>query len=801
MSIVVNGSGSLSSGLTGCQSYNLSVDVTGYNYNIYFFTIAENLNNNNIVIGVHNGIASLQNPSLYVYDDSNYQNVVSPVDNKATINFYLPNSYVTNEGNTNPFNLVNGNNYYISFFGANSASDIHYFFYELFTYTAPPQFVHNNFKFTPLNNSYVSVDGFVDSTGVTTLVVPETATDTDSKVWNVTAVSRNAFNVASLTSITVKSNITSFFALSFAYCTSLTSLILEEGLVTLADVNNLFTGWSGFNGCTSLTSVTIPSTVKFVGEYAFGDCSSLTTVTFSATTLLPTTIYSNAFNGGSTVARGIYNSSVTNANDNSILDQDGSTHNISFYFVNGASAVGATTFNDGNFVYTILDSTTARLDSAVAPSATYLFKPTATDPGTSTIYNVVEINAGAFLDDTTVTNILVPSSVIKIGSGAFEGCTNLEYVSFKHVTELPEIDLNAFLTGFSTGTKAQHNDSVTNLNAIPNGSGVTVTLSSLFGGGVTDLIIYSGSSGTGSGVTTLYSNSNNTISFTYNLNQFPLSDYIAQWFTLGYANADDGNVNISDTGGTGSFTDPTTYTYTGGNLTVDQATGLVSTNFYLPPIGTVLTNSQYPSPFTLEPGTYYLGAWVYSNATSSVQVANFKIQVQAELVCFKEDSKILTNNGYVAVQNLRNGDLVKTSKNGFVPVHAVGKRRIQHVASESRIKDQLYKCSKDKYPELTEDLVITGCHSILVDNFTSQAQREKTIQVNGAAYVTDRKYRLPACVDDKTTVYEKAGSYNIYHFALENEDYYMNYGVYANGLLVETCSKRYLKELSNMELL
>jgi hypothetical protein len=43
--------------------------------------------------------------------------------------------------------------------------------------------------------------------------------------------------------------------------------------------------------------------------------------------------------------------------------------------------------------------------------------------------------------------------------------------------------------------------------------------------------------------------------------------------------------------------------------------------------------------------------------------------------------------------------------------------------------------------------------------------------------------------------------YTIYHFALENDNYYMNYGVYANGLLVETCSKRYLTELSNMELI
>jgi len=36
---------------------------------------------------------------------------------------------------------------------------------------------------------------------------------------------------------------------------------------------------------------------------------------------------------------------------------------------------------------------------------------------------------------------------------------------------------------------------------------------------------------------------------------------------------------------------------------------------------------------------------------------------------------------------------------------------------------------------------------------------------------------------------------------LENENYFHNYGIWANGLLVETCSKRYLTELSNMELI
>ena len=182
----------------------------------------------------------------------------------------------------------------------------------------------------------------------------------------------------------------------------------------------------------------------------------------------------------------------------------------------------------------------------------------------------------------------------------------------------------------------------------------------------------------------------------------------------------------------------------------------------------------------------------------NIIILNFSLP---SIVCFKEDSKILTDKGYVAVQDLKKGDLVKTLKDGFVPINAIGKRHIHHVASKKRIKDQLYQCSKEKYPELFEDLVITGCHSILVDSFDSEEQLNRAIEINGKIFITDEKYRVPAAADHRASVYKVAGEHTIYHFALENDDYYMNYGVYANGLLVETCSKRYLKELSNMELL
>ena len=170
--------------------------------------------------------------------------------------------------------------------------------------------------------------------------------------------------------------------------------------------------------------------------------------------------------------------------------------------------------------------------------------------------------------------------------------------------------------------------------------------------------------------------------------------------------------------------------------------------------------------------------------------------------CFKEGTKILTINGYVEVENLKNGDLIKTSLDGFKPIVLIGKRNIVHMANlVHRIKDQLYICQQNQFPELFEDLVLTGCHSILVDNFADDQEREAAIAVNGDLYITDDKYRLPACVDMRTNVYGVAGTYTIYHFALENDNYYWNYGVYANGLLVETSSKRYMKELSNMELI
>ena len=172
--------------------------------------------------------------------------------------------------------------------------------------------------------------------------------------------------------------------------------------------------------------------------------------------------------------------------------------------------------------------------------------------------------------------------------------------------------------------------------------------------------------------------------------------------------------------------------------------------------------------------------------------------------CFLEGSKILClENGrevYRPVESLRKGDLVKTIHHGYLPIHMIGTSPMYNPSNNDRFASRLYKCPKENYPGLTEDLYITGCHSILVPWLTYE-QGQKTIASLGKLYVTDKHCRLMAWVDEKTEPYRMEGIYNIYHIALENEDYYMNYGIYANGLLVESCSKRYLTELSNMRLL
>jgi hypothetical protein len=230
----------------------------------------------------------------------------------------------------------------------------------------------------------------------------------------------------------------------------------------------------------------------------------------------------------------------------------------------------------------------------------------------------------------------------------------------------------------------------------------------------------------------------------------------------------------------------------------------------------VQTNSYYPTQADALAGTNYITGssnvvisagghnfWhIASNSTgTSPQSAIYGVgsalindgiyRLYPAAACFKEGTQILClMNGketYQSIETVKPGTLVKTSLDGYKPVALIASGSLQN----------LYRCSPREYPELTEDLYITGHHAILVDQLTSH-ERSQTSKILGRIFVTDRKYRLLACVDTRAQPWNSAGSYTIWHLALEHADPNMNYGIYANGLLVESCPINTLKNRSNL---
>ncbi len=157
-------------------------------------------------------------------------------------------------------------------------------------------------------------------------------------------------------------------------------------------------------------------------------------------------------------------------------------------------------------------------------------------------------------------------------------------------------------------------------------------------------------------------------------------------------------------------------------------------------------------------------------------------------ICFLKGTYIYTKEGYKQIENLKKGDLVNTFKDNYVAIDTIVEEEMYHDASNPRNKGQLFKLDYPEYPQLLKELYITGAHSILVGKL-SEKQKAQILKDYGKVFATDLFDRLPAYIDERAKVHEESGTYTIYHLVLENENMHSNYGIFANGLLVESLSK------------
>ena len=247
------------------------------------------------------------------------------------------------------------------------------------------------------------------------LIIPDTVTYNGSS-YCVTSIGDNAFGCSSygegctlLTSITIPNSVTTIGESAFYKCTSLTSITIPNSVTSI--------GNSAFYECTSLTSVTIPNSVTTIGENAFQSCTSLTSVTIPNSV---TTIEGSAFHNCISLTSITIPNSVTTIGE---VAFGNCTLLSSVTIPNSVTTIGNWAF----------DWCTSLTSITIPDSVTYIGEGAFSGCTSLTSINIpnsiTSIENNTFSGCTSLTSISIPDSVTYIGEGAFSGCTSLTSIN------------------------------------------------------------------------------------------------------------------------------------------------------------------------------------------------------------------------------------------------------------------------------------------------------------------------------------------------------------------------------------
>jgi hypothetical protein len=160
--------------------------------------------------------------------------------------------------------------------------------------------------------------------------------------------------------------------------------------------------------------------------------------------------------------------------------------------------------------------------------------------------------------------------------------------------------------------------------------------------------------------------------------------------------------------------------------------------------------------------------------------------------CFNEGTKILCLNSekeeeYIPIEDLKKGDLVKSYLHGYRKIDSIGKNSM--INNPEHFNLSMYKMEKTLENGLTDDLIVTGGHSILVDDL-GDYYAENEVKFKGKIPKIDDKIFLLCSLSKDFIQLTDTNKYTYYHLVLENNgNNDERFGIWANGILTETISK------------
>ena len=300
-----------------------------------------------------------------------------------------------------------------------------------YTVTAVRQFGFNQLD----NLTKISLPESVDSIGdyafsechnLTDINLPEALTKIQLAVF---------WDCSSLDNITLGTEVKRLEASAFQDCSSLANFSFNSVLETI--------GGHALYGC-GFKSITVPESVRYIGEYAFSSCSSMTDFFLLSTDI---ELDDQAFRGIGTERNPVTLHVPAGTDFGGIDTSEGVFRWYLGYFI---LADDSPTFVIGDLLYTVILNSNGEPTGNVSVQAAnadisgdVVIPETVEYEGQT--YAVSRIVYKGFYDCQNITSVDIPSNVAVIESYAFTGCNNMTAVTLRE--GLAEIRDHAFWSG------------------------------------------------------------------------------------------------------------------------------------------------------------------------------------------------------------------------------------------------------------------------------------------------------------------------------------------------------------------